>query len=462
MDSKPNAMPISTRVKKRPCPLAAGGAGVVVATKSRPKTKGGTLAALTASALALTGIAGPTRADVPIEEAKAAAAFSYYREDNLSPGKLSTSIDSGSRDRFEVFTSQLRFDLPLTERADVGVDFLYEKMSGASPWYVLPDVNSGKPLQVMSGATIEDQRYELSADVDFFIERGKNTGSAGFSKEDDYLSINFGIGRERNYNDRNTTISLAGAFAYDWIDPTDPSFSQARPTSGEKWSLDLLASLSQILSRNSTMSLTVNYKHLDGYLGDPYKAITQFGVISGIDTVLSDLRPNQKDRVSLLARYRHHVEDLAGSLHADYRFYTDDWGVTSHTVDLAWYQNILGWVTITPSVRWYSQGKADFYDTILPIGNIPKHHSSDYRLSPYGAISYKIKAEVELPDLWQFDAPAWLQALGVTDGMDLTASVSYQRYYSDGALSVVTVSESDEAPGLLRFRVFAFSLAGRF
>lgn len=429
---------------------------------SRFPRPGKTLAALTASALALTGIAGSAGADVPIQEAKAAAAFSYYREDNLSPGKFSTSANAGSRERFEVFTTQFRFDLPLTERMDIGVDFIYEKMSGASPWYVLPDANNGKPLQVMSGATIEDQRYELSADVDYFIERGKNTGSAGFSKENDYLSINFGVARERGYNDRNTTITLAAAFAYDWLEPTDPGFSLARPSSGEKWSLDLSASLAQILSRASTMSLSVNYKHLDGYLGDPYKAITQLGVPADIDTILPDIRPDQKDRVSLLARYRHHYERIAGSLHADYRFYSDDWGVTSHTVEVAWYQNFMEWLTITPSVRWYSQGKADFYDTVLPVGKIPKNHSSDYRLSPYGAVSYKIKAEVEFVDLWQFDAPSWLQALGVTDGMDLIASVSYQRYYSDGALSIVTVSESDEAPGLLRFRVFAFSLAGRF
>ena len=99
---------------------------------------------------------------------------------------------------------------------------------------------------------------------------------------------------------------------------------------------------------------------------------------------------------------------------------------------------------------------------MLPIGDNSRHHSSDYRLSPYGAVSYKIKAEVEFMDLWQYDAPDWLQAVGISDGMDLIASVAYERYYSDGDLSIVTVSESDEAPGLVRFRVFTVSLSGRF
>ena len=417
-----------------------------------------TLTALTTSALALPGIAGSASADTPIERATAAAAFSYYNEDNLSPGKFFDD-GGGSRDRYEVFTGQLRFELPVSKRVDVGVDLLYEEMSGASPWYVLPDTN-GQPLQVMSGATIDDTRFDAVVDTNFYLDRGKDTVSFGVSTEKDYLSIHGGIGTERNYNDKNTTLSVAGSFAYDWIDPTDPSFSIARPTSGEKWSIDLFGGLSQIVSRSSTVSFTVNYKHSDGYLADPYKAITLIDGNGG-SNIISDKRPDEKDQVSLLARYRHHFEAVTGSLHADYRFYADDWGINSHTVELAWYQNFMEWLTITPSVRWYTQGKADFYDTLL-IGNRPTHHSSDYRLSPYGAVSYKLKAEVNFPSVWQYDAPSWLRAVGITDGMDLIASVAYERYYSDGDISIRSVSESEEAPGLVRFRVVSVSLSGRF
>ena len=108
---------------------------------------GRTLTALTSSALALPGIAGSARADTPIERATASGAFSYYMEDNLSPRKCS---GTGSRDRFEVYTGQMRFDMPTSERTDVGIDLLYEEMSGASPWYVTPDINNNnQPLQVM-------------------------------------------------------------------------------------------------------------------------------------------------------------------------------------------------------------------------------------------------------------------------------------------------------------------------
>jgi hypothetical protein len=413
-----------------------------------------TLTALTTSALALPGIAGSASADAPIERASMSASSSYYKEDNLSPSQFS---GIGSRERYEVYTQQIRIDLPVAERIDLGIDFLHEDMSGASPWFVEPDASG--PLQVMSGATIEDTRYDLLADLDFYMDRGKDTVSLGFSSEKDYLSINGGIGAERHLNDKNTTLSASGAFSYDWIDPTDADDFDTRPRTGEKWSLDLFAGLAQILSRASTAQITLNYKHSDGYLADPYKAIRGIGPA---DPLLSDIRPDQKDQLSILLRYRHHFESITGSLHTDYRFYTDDWGVISHTVELAWYQNLFEWLTITPSLRWYSQSKADFYDTLLPPGVTPKHRSSDFRLSPYGAVSGKIKAEIELLDLWKYDARPGLAAIGVTDGFDLIASLSYERYFSDGSFSVVSVSESDEAPGLVRFHVFALSLTGRF
>lgn len=417
-----------------------------------------TLTALTTSALALPGIAGTARADAPIERATGSGSFSYYKEDNLSPSRFFDD-GNGSRDRYEVFQSQLRFDLPVTDRTDLGVDLLIEEMSGASPWYVQAETGTGKPLQVMSGATIEDTRFDILADVDFYMDNGKDTISAGYSVEKDYESFNVGIGAERNLNDKNTTVSGSMAFSFDWLEPTDADIFSTRPDEEEKWSVDLFFGLSQLLSRASTVQVTFNYKFSDGYLSDPYKAIKGIGPS---DPLLSDQRPGNKDQLSILLRYRHHFESVSGSLHADGRFYTDDYGINSLTAELAWYQNFLDWLTITPSVRWYSQSKAKFYEPVLTAGTTPRHRSSDFRLSPYGAVSAKIKADFEFLEAFNYDAPAWLQRIGVSEGVDLIATVSYERYFSDGDLSMIDVKESDEAPGLVRFHVFSVSVNGRF
>jgi hypothetical protein len=417
-----------------------------------------TLTALTTSALALPGIAAPAGADAPIERATAESSFSYYFEDNLSPGDF---LDDGvgSRDRFEVYTTQLRFDLPVSKRMDLGIDFLYEDMSGASPWFVVAEAGTGKPLQVMSGATIDDTRFDAAVDLDFYMDNGKDTMTGGVSLEKDYSSFHMGLGAERNYNDRNTVFNTSLAFSHDWVNPTDSDGDITRPGSDTKWGIDLFAGISQILSRASIMQVTVNYKHSQGFLNDPYKLVATVGPA---DPRLSDERPDTHEQVSILLRYRHHFEAINGSAHADYRFYADDWDVRSHTVELAWYQNIFEWLTFAPTLRWYSQSKADFYEAVLPAGARPSERSSDYRLSPYGAVSLKGKLEVELLDLFEYDPPRYLERIGITEGFDLIAGLSYERYLSDGDFSVRSVSEQDEAPGLVQFQVIAFSLSGRF
>jgi hypothetical protein len=414
------------------------------------------LTALTTSALALPGIATLARADTPIEQASAGYSFSYYAEDDLDKDQF--AIGNGSRQRYEVYTDQFEIDLPISKRMDAGIDFLYEKMTGASPWFVTNQ--GGKIVQAMSGATISDTRYDLNADLDYYMEESKDTFSAGFSKENDYLSVHGGLGTERNFADKNTTLSASGAFSYDWILPNRAGFP-SRQRKGEKWSVDLFTGLSQVLTRASAAQLTVNYKHSNGYLSDPYKLMAVIG--SGN---VSDKRPNQKDQVSLLARYRHHIEPISASIHFDYRFYVDTWKATSHTFDLTWHQNLFDWLTISPGVRYYSQSKTDFYETLVTLGpnsgDAPRYRSSDFRLSPYGAISWKLKAEISLEDVLSYRASGAAAGFGFTGGLDLFLSFSYERYFSDGAFAIKSVATKDEAPGLVNFQVFAATLTGRF
>lgn len=416
---------------------------------------GRALTALTTSALAIPGIVAPARADTPIEQASSAYAFSFYKEDNLVRNRRFVP-GGGSSKRYEVLTHQFEVDLPVSKRMDAGVDFLYEKMSGASPWYV--QASGNERVQVMSGATIDDTRYDLSGNLNYYMDNAKDTLIGGVSKEQDYLSVHGGIGTERSFSDKNTTLSTSASFSYDWITPNNPQISQGvRPTSGEKWSLDLFGGLTQLLTRASAIQTTISYKHSDGYLSDPYKAITTVDPNQGL---LSDNRPSSKDQASLLLRYRHHIEPIAASVHFDYRFYADTWQVTSHTFEVAWHQNLFGWLTLIPGARYYSQSKAEFYDTILP--RVENHRSSDFRLSPYGAVSWKIKAEASLEDLLDYHAGSRAEAFGFSGGLDLFLSLSYERYISDGAFAIKSVSARDEAPALVNFQIVAFTLTGRF
>ena len=92
----------------------------------------GALAALTASALLLPGVAKAQE-----ERWSMDYAFSLYSEDPIDSSKLNV----GSADRYEIDTHQLSLSGPLTRRLDFGIDLVNETMTGASPWYIEPNVD---------------------------------------------------------------------------------------------------------------------------------------------------------------------------------------------------------------------------------------------------------------------------------------------------------------------------------
>ncbi|MEE9279624.1 MAG: DUF3570 domain-containing protein, partial [Myxococcota bacterium] len=319
-------------------------------------------------------------------------------------------------------------------------DVVHETMSGASPQYVVPDA-AGAPVQVMSGASISDERNDLLVSLNRYFDNGRLGFSTGFSSENDYAAINLGMDGETHFNEGNTTLSGGVGMSYDTIEPTDAGLFTTRPDEEDKQSYSLHLGLSQILNRASLLQTSVTYRHSRGYLSDPYK---QVFVVGGV--FLPDERPEVRNQLSWLSRFRGHVRELGGTLHADYQFHIDDWGISSHTFGLAWYQK-LGRLTLTPSTRYYSQTAAKFYEPYFLALPTITQYSSDFRLAAYGSLTLGIKAEYAIPLRW-------------TGGHDLVFVLAFDRYISSEDLSLA--KDAQEAPGLVSYSIFTLGVSLRW
>ena len=397
-----------------------------------PRRIRSSLGALTSSALALPGLAGNAVADSPAERIRIDYGFSFYAEDDLDDSKLA----AGDKGRYEIEMHQLHIESPLTERIDVGVDLVYETMSGATPWYVVPDAD-GDPIQVMTGATVEDTRTDALVTTSYFFGNGTAQLGGGVSVENDYLAFNGSLGGELHFNEKNTTLSARAGLSIDQIEPTDSDLYPERPDKEDKQSYSISTGIAQVLGEGSLVQSNVSFKHSRGFLSDPYKRVLVAGA------PVADSRPDQRNQFAWLTQLRHHFAPIDGTLHADYRLYADDWEVISHTFELAWYQTLWERLRLIPSARYYSQSSAKFYAPffVLPTGG---EHSSDYRLSPYGALALRFRAEVPLT-LWN---------------VDLLASAGYERYMSSGDFALGDVSV--ENPGLVSFNLLSVGLSTRF
>ena len=264
--------------------------------------------------------------------------------------------------------------------------------------------------------TFLDTRVALAAGWQQPVGR-LNTLNAGVSvsKEYDYLHLGGNLTLARDFNKRNTTVSIGAAYSADTLDPVggapDPlsrmlDVGDLSNRNGEQGKdvVDLIFGVTQVVNRNLLVQLNYSFSNADGYLNDPYKIVSLVDPVSGEPIPYGpppgvagpsheyrfEGRPSERSKHSLYGQAKWY---RAGKvLDVSYRYMTDDWEIDSHTLD-ARYRWPLGENSyIEPHLRYYTQTHADFYrpslDGSLPL---PAFASADYRLGEFDAFTVGLK-----------------------------------------------------------------------
>lgn len=324
-----------------------------------------TLLALTSSALLLPAYQ-QANADAPPDFTEIGVRYSKYEEDDTQAGK---TFGDKSSQRYEIDIAQFHLLAPVADDWSVALDVQWEDMSGASPWFIGQSAE-GEPEVIMSGASIEDTRTSVSVTTRYYYDRGNIGLNYTHSDEDDYESDAIALDVAFNSADNLTTYSAAISASNDDIEPTQGT----TPTNTLDDNKDIRSAwigVSRIISKRAIVRFGLSYTYRDGFLTDTYK--------------LNDRRPDERKEWAFGSGYRHYFITADAALHVDYRYFNDDWGISSHTVDLAWHQNIGGNTQVIPFLRYYSQDEADFFDNEVDFSN--RYYADDYRLSAFGAIA---------------------------------------------------------------------------
>ncbi len=365
------------------------------------------LAALTASALALPAF--QVAAATAPTESEVGYRYSSYEEDDAPASRVAT----GDTKRYSIDTQQFRLLSPVGKNFSVSLDILTETMSGASPLGT-QEGSGGEPQLVMSGASISEDREDVRANITHYGSKVATSFTAGQSDENDYAATYYGLGWEWVFNQKNSALQFALSRSDDKITPTD-AILYGRIQSASKNTTGMSLGFSQVLSKTRLIQFGLELSQDKGYLSAPYKT--------------GDTRPDSRLRTAAVMRYRHFLPESNGALHFDYRYYWDDWDVVSHTFALAWYKNVTSRIQLVPSFRYYTQTEASFYEPYKVAANTNPYYSSDYRLSPYGAISGGLQLIHKFKS-WSY-------------------TVKIERYEADADYSIEKVAV--ENPGLVSF-----------
>ena len=287
-------------------------------------------------------------------------------------------------DRITVRSPSVYFQAPVAENWSFEGSWVGDSVSGASPrMYDL----------VSSASQMHDNRQAADAKVTRYFDRSSVSASVAYSDEHDYTSKSLGIQGRWSSENNNSTLTLGHARSLDRIDTTANGANTA--IDERKRSSEFLIGWTQVLTAQDLVQANLTRTLAQGYLNDPYKTL--------------DARPDHRNAWVMLLRWNHHLKNQDAALRSSYRIYRDTYGVLAHTVSLDFAQSMGQW-TLTPGVRYHSQGAADFF--VAPVrradGSIDQGasirramsssgpRSLDQRLSAYGAVTLSFKAAYKL------------------------------------------------------------------
>lgn len=385
-------------------------------SKQQTQHTSSALMALTTAAMMLPNAA---QADPPDQTYQLHFSQARYQEAPIPQRKLGL----GSDQRYLIDVSHLRFKAPTSSDTEVTLSLLHESMSGASPWFVMPDAD-GELVQVMSEATISEERTEVGVDFRSYNQRSEVTLSAGHSTENDYTSYSIGFSGAWRLNQDHTSLNFGANSSRDYIDATDAERFN-RPTGERLNRSGLSAGVTQVINATNLASINLGINLVEGFLSDPYKL-----ALVGQDTV-ADSRPDSHEQINIDLSWRRFVKSANAALHLDYRYFTSDWQIDAHTLELTWYQNLGDGWQLTPTLRYHSQSAAAFYRPYYTQTRNDGFYSSDYRLSAFDAYSGQLKL------IKRFES--------------LQLDIGYEHYQAEG-----------DHPGMLSYDLLTLGIGYRF
>ena len=300
-----------------------------------------------------------------------------------------------SGERMKVTEPVLWLKTPVADNWEVSLSGTVDIVSGASPEIV--SNRTGKPVQILSGASgaITDRR--TAGDIAIKRKFGEHTFSVtrAVSSEDDYTSYAAGANATLDFNARNTTLAIGYGKSNDRVRSTiAPALNARRDTR------DFLLGVTQLLDRNALIQSNLARTIGTGYYDDPYRltqALFRVGQFQSL-SLIPDVRPSARAQWAWLTRYKRSLPERKAVVTAEYRYFTDDWGIRAHTLFGSWLQTVNDTWKLEGGLRYYSQRQADFYRVEVLTRPPPAFTSSDQRIASFGAFEPSVKAIVQLTD----------------------------------------------------------------
>ncbi|WP_276496931.1 DUF3570 domain-containing protein [Pontibacter litorisediminis] len=310
---------------------------------------------------------------------------SYYSQDgNHSP----VTGGIGTEELTDV-TPTVIVNVPLDTVTSLLVNFGMDFYSSASTDKI--DFN-------VSSASSSDMRTHINVGLSRrnSLSRVTKSVTVGGSNEYDYNSFSLAGSWAKESLDGNREVSFAGQVFFDkWkiIYPVELRDKSPWVDTDKRQSFIFTATVSQVITKRLQASLTADVVYQTGLLSTPFHRV----YVQEQEEAVVEQLPDSRLKLPVGLRVNYYISDLL-TARMFYRFYTDDWGITGHTIELETPFKMGPFFSIYPFYRFHTQTAANYFAPYKEHTLSQEFYTSDYDLA--GLSSQKVGLGVRYSPLF--------------------------------------------------------------
>lgn len=252
-------------------------------------------------------------------------------------------------------------------------------------------------LSANTSASYSDIRVYPSLSYTMENEEKGNTVGVGVSSstEYDYQSFGGNISYSKKTKDRNGEFTARFQAYLDQVKLINPIELRSAVGNGGTEGRNTFAgtlSYSQIVSKDFQLLFQTDIVSQQGYLSLPFHR-----VYFNDGSVHQENLPDSRFKIPLAVRASYFLGDNV-IIRAYYRYYSDDWKLTSHTADLEVPVKISPFFSISPFYRYYSQSAVKYFKPYSQHTGSEEFYTSNYDLSKFDSSFYGMGIRVATPN----------------------------------------------------------------
>ena len=425
-------------------------------------------------------------------------------EEYQAPWEIDSSILYYSeKDRVSAIKPVLALRKEIRDDEFLRFQLVADSLTGASPNGAVPTDTAQTFTSPSGESTYTSPANEIPLDDSFsdlrlaigvnwdkpLTDTLKGIFGFNFSTEGDYTSLGLSSTFSKEINRKQTTLTIGVSANMDKVNPQGgkptgldtmaTALFPGPPATGDDEDDDgdddgffgeffkgesknvgeLLFGVTQIINRFTLTQVNYSIGKSDGYLNDPYKILSVLENDGSGDLrttnspYVYEKRPNSRTYQSVFWKGVHQLanEDV---INISYRYFWDDWDITSHTVDLRYRWEIGGGHYLQPHVRYYQQTAASFYRQTLIDGEelTLDYASADYRLGNFTTQTLGLKYGIFFDNGAEINFRVeTMQQRGETESSDAIGKLQNINLYPDMDASIIQAGVSLDTNILTKF-----------